>query len=155
MLLEAAVPNVHNELHRNAVLSNFAAHGAAVRPLITSGYAGIPQPTWRAWSPRDELGDVEQSSADSMPSTSLPPTLSGMPSWQLQELSPEVVEHHLAPSQPTTSSPVLDDAVAAQQEKDRERAEKLKEKNKRAQRKFRQRQKVHPPPLLLNRVPWP
>jgi len=39
--------------------------------------------------------------------------------------------------------------LAAQLEKDRQRAEKLKEKNKRAQRKFRQRQKVSPTSLPL------
>jgi hypothetical protein len=39
--------------------------------------------------------------------------------------------------------------LVAQLAKDRERAEKLKEKNKRAQRKFRQRQKVSPTLTML------
>ena len=85
-----------------------------------------------------EVEPKEQSSADSIPSTSYQQN-SSSPLLQLQEVKMECTENpKLDPGHP----PRMSAGQAAQLEKDRERAEKLKEKNKRAQRKFRQRQKV-------------
>ena len=117
------------------------AQGAPIRSVVTSGFSGSAQPAWKAWSPSDdpimEVEPKEQSSADSIPSTSYQQN-SGSP-LQLQEVKMECTDNpKLDPGQPSRMSA----RQAAQLEKDRERAEKLKEKNKRAQRKFRQRQKA-------------
>lgn len=131
--------------HRNAALTNIAAHGAAIRGMVTADAGGSLQPAWKAWSPSDDpRNDMEHSSEDSLPSTSRvrhqQPTPSNVSSaWPVPEVKAEASSNPLL--DPTAERPKMSAKQVAQAAREQERAEKLKEKNKRAQRKFRQRQK--------------
>ena len=125
--------------------------------MVTADAGGSLQPAWKAWSPSDDpRNEMEQSSGDSMPSGAQArqqqqPTPSNMSSaWHVPEIKAEASSNPAL--DPTAERPSLSAKQAAQAKREQERAEKLKEKNKRAQRKFRQRQKVPAVTLLIHHI---